>query len=247
MGRKGEGIGFSIGLKLEWLEQTAALVSLGRSGQEVRASLHGILASELAEGKDPRVGSRGRAIMVLSTLWVDPPEGLAVLRDECLQVLPQTPSAEHLALHWTMAVAAYPFFATVAESVGRLLRLQDIVTRRDVQRRVAERFGDRPTVERATRLAIYNMVRWGALEPDAAKRTYRAAERRIVGRNAALLLLQAALHASDGDSAPLDALIHSPVLFPFALPVLTAYEIDKSSGLRAMSLGGAEATVSLAR
>jgi hypothetical protein len=247
MGKKGEGIGFSIGLKLEWLEQTAALVSLGRSGQEVRSSLQAILAPELAEGKDPRVGSRGRAIMVLSTLWVDPPEGLEGLRDECLKALSQTPSAEHLALHWAMAVAAYPFFTTVAESVGRLLRLQDTVVRSDVQRRVAEGFGDRPTVERATRLAIYNMAQWGALESDAAPRTYRAAARRTVGREAAILLIEAVLHASDGESAPLDALLHNPALFPFELPTLTAHDVDESPGLRAMSLGGAEATLSLAR
>lgn len=247
MGKKGEGIGFSIGLKLEWLEQTAALVSLGRSGQEVRESLHSILASELAGGKDPRVGSRGRAIMVLSTLWVDPPEGLEGLRDECLRALPQTPSAEHLALHWAMAVAAYPFFATVAESVGRLLRLQDTVVRSDVQRRVAEGFGDRPTVERATRLAIYNMVQWGALESDAAPRTYRAADRRTVGQDVAVLLLQAVLHASDVDSTPLDALLHGPALFPFELPTVTSRDVDECPGLRAISLGGTEATVSLAR
>jgi len=247
LGKKGEGIGFSIGLKLEWLEQTAALVSLGRSGKEVRSSLQAILAPELAEGKDPRVGSRGRAIMVLSTLWVDPPEGLEGLRDECLQALPRTPSAEHLALHWTMAVAAYPFFATVAESVGRLSRLQDALGRSDVQRRVAEEFGDRPTVERATRLATYNMVQWGALESDAATRTYRAADRRTVGRDAAILLIEAVLHAADGESAPLDALLHNPALFPFKLPSLTAHDVDESTGLRATSLGGSEVTVSLAR
>lgn len=247
MGRKGEGIGFSIGLKLEWLEQTAALVSLGRSGQEVRSSLNAILTSELAEGKDPRVGSRGRAIMVLSTLWVDPPEGLAGLRDECLKALPQTPSAEHLALHWGLALAAYPFFASVAESVGRLLRLQDSVVRSDVHRRVAEVFGDRPTVRRATGVAVHNMTQWGALQSDAANRAYRAAERRTVGRDVAVLLLQAVLHASDVDSTPLDALLHSPALFPFELPSLTAHDVDQCSGLRAMSLGGTEATVSLVR
>jgi hypothetical protein len=247
LGKKGEGIGFSIGLKLEWLEQTAALVSLGRSGQEVRSSLQAILAPELAEGKDPRVGSRGRAIMVLSTLWVDPPEGLEGLRDECLKALPQTPSAEHLGLHWALALAAYPFFASVAENVGRLLRLQDAFIRSDVQRRVAEGFGDRPTVARATGVAVHNMTQWGALESDAADRLYRAAQQRRVRGTVALLLVEAVLRASARDSSPLDALLRSPALFPFELPSLTAHDVDESTGLRAMSLGGTEATVSLAR
>jgi len=247
LGKKGEGIGFSIGLKLEWLEQTAALVSLGRSGQEVRASLHDILAVELNEGKDARVGSRGRAIMVLSTLWVDPPEGLDGLRDSCLDTLPQTPSPEHVALHWAMALAAYPFFAAVAESVGRLLRLQDSFTRSEVHRRVAEAFGDRPTVKRATGVTVYNMTQWGVLESGENEKAYRPRPRCSVGPDVAALLLQAVLRASDADSSPLDALMHSPALFPFALPSLTAQEVDQSSGLRAMSLGGAEATVSVAR
>lgn len=162
-------------------------------------------------------------------------------------VLPRTPSVEHLALHWTMALAAYPFFAAVAESVGRLLRLQGALTRSEVHRRVAEAFGDRPTVKRATGVAVHNMTQWGGLEFDNKEETYRAQEPRAVGSGVAMLLLEGALRASGTDSAPLDTLLRSPALFPFGLPVLTVQELDESPGLRAMSLGGAEATLSLAR
>mgnify|MGYP000909906459 FL=1 len=146
-----------------------------------------------------------------------------------------------------MALAAYPFFAAVAESVGRLLRLQGALTRSEVHRRVAEAFGDRPTVKRATGVAVHNMTQWGGLEFDNKEETYRAQEPRAVGSGVAMLLLEGALRASGTDSAPLDTLLRSPALFPFGLPVLTVQELDESPGLRAMSLGGAEATLSLAR
>lgn len=247
MGRVGDGIGFSIGLKLEWLEQAAALVSLGRTPADVRSSLADILSVELAEGRNSRTGSRGRAINVVSTIWAEPPTSLMPLRDAALEMLPATPSNQHLALHWAVTIAAYPFFAVVAESIGRLFKLQDTVAGRDVHRRVAERYGDRPTVARATGIALGNMTQWGALGADAGHRTYRAVEQRGVSRDVSFVLLQAVLHASDGASSPLDALLHSPALFPFELPTVTTQDVDECPGLRAISLGGTEATVSLAR
>lgn len=247
MGQVADGVGFSVGLKVEWLEQAAALVSLGKTPADVRSSLADILSAELAEGKDARTGSRGRAINVVSMMWAEPSTSLVPLRDAALELLPVTPSNQHLALHWGLAIASYPFFAAVAESTGRLLRLQDVAAGREVHRRVAERYGDRATVVRATGIALGNMVQWGALEADNRRRVYRMAEHLGVGRDVSLVLLQALLHASGGESAPLEALLHSPALFPFGLPSLTPHDVDECPGLDAITLGGSEATVSLLR
>jgi hypothetical protein len=244
---RNKAIGFSVRVELAWLEQAAALVSLGRSPEDVRASLQAIIGDARTNASEKRGDSRTRTTNVISRMWVEPPDSVVDFRNRGLDLLGGLPTTEHVALHWGMAMAAYPFFATVVSVVGRLLRLQDALMARDVHRRVAEEYGDRPTVVRATGVTLGNCVSWGLLASDAQRKHYRLADRREVGPDVALLLLQAVLHASDAESAPLDALLRSPALFPFELPRLTAHDIDQCPGLCAMSLGGSEATVSLAQ
>jgi hypothetical protein len=244
---RNQAIGFSVRIELAWLEQAAALVSLGRSPEDVRASLQAIIGDARTSASEKRGDSRTRTTNVISRMWVEPPDSVVDLRDRSLELLGRLPTAEHVALHWGMAMAAYPFFATVVSVVGRLLRLQDALMARDVHRRVAEEYGDRPTVVRATGVTLGNCVNWGLLASDPQRKHYRLAERRGLGPEVALMLLQAVLHASGADSAPLDALLQSPALFPFELPSLTSHDVDRAPGLVAMSLGGNDATVSLAR
>lgn len=242
-----KAIGFSVRIELAWLEQAAALVSLGRSPEDVRASLQAIIGGARKSASERKGDSRTRTTNVISRMWIEPPDSLVDYRDRGVELLSRLPTIEHVALHWGMAMAVYPFFASVVSVVGRLLRLQGALTARDVHRRLAEEFGERPTVVRATGITMGNCVSWGLLESDARRKNYRPAGRREVGAEAAMLLLQAVLHASDVASSPLDSLLQSPALFPFGLPDLTSHDVDQAPGLRAMSLGGSEATVSLAR
>jgi len=240
-------VGFSVRIDLAWMEQAAALVSLGRSSDEVRASLHQIIGDARASKPGKRKDSRTRTVNVISRVWVEPPDEMIGFRDRGVELLSQSGTREHLALHWGMTMATYPFFASVCGSIGRLLKLQDRVTSRDVHRRVAEEYGDRPTVVRATGVALGNCVEWGLLRTDTRRKSYWSDVRREVGQDVATFLVEAALHASGVNNASLDSLLHASALFPFRLPGLTAHDIDQSAGLQAMSLGGAEATVSLAR
>src|SRR5205807_3397044 len=45
-------------------------------------------------------------------------------RDDGLDHFRRLAVDDHLAVHWGMSMAAYPFFGTVAEATGRLIRLQ---------------------------------------------------------------------------------------------------------------------------
>jgi len=243
--RSDAGVGFSIGLDYAWLEQAAALVSLGRQPAEVRGTLHDILSTQLAEGKDPGTGSRGRAVSVISKMWAEPIGDLVGLRDRAVQLLPQVPPAQHLALHWGMALASYPFFASVAESTGRLLKLQGVVVGREVHRRVAERFGDRPTVVRATGVALGNMADWGALAADRAHRKYTSVGRVALGVDVSVWLIEALLRAGGTQSASMNALLQSPALFPFGLADVMAAQMADRSEVRVVTLGVNEDAVTL--
>ena len=61
-----------------------------------------------------------------------------LFRDDGLAHLNRLPLTDHLAVHWGMTIAVYPFVGVVAETVGRLLRLQGSCAAGQVQRLVRE-------------------------------------------------------------------------------------------------------------
>jgi len=243
-------IGFSVSVRLEWLEQAAALVSLGRSAREVRASLHEIIGEERLADPSKRADSRTRTVSVISALWVEPPEHLGGLRDRAVALLPTIPTAQHVAVHWGMSMAAYPFFACVAENTGRLLRLQGVAGGGDVFRRVAEQYGERPTTKRATSLTLQTIMQWGVLAAANEERLIEARQFRAVapvkvGARPAAWLLEAQIRASGRNSASLRDLATSPAVFPFVFSDDVEAAVDASDVLVKLSLGVSDTTVAL--
>lgn len=99
-------------------------------------------------------------------------------------------------------MAAYPFWSVVAAQVGRLLRLQGVATAAQINRRVQERYGERPTVARATRRVVRSFVEWGVLDDTATRGRYApAGPRPVSGPELVIWLSEAALHARAGAAA----------------------------------------------
>ena len=146
----GVQIGFSQRIKLEWLERTAALCGVSPSS------------------------NREKAISILMRTWVQVPDELRPLRDEGIARLRHLPPEEHVVVHWGMALAVYPFFGEVAESAGRLLRLQGTAASAQIQRRLWEQHGQRETVARAARRVLRCYIDWGVLSETKRKGVYQA-------------------------------------------------------------------------
>ena len=117
-------IGFNQRIHLDWLEYTANLVLAGNPRDEIVAALSERLREKLSVGNDPERGNRDKAISILTKVWVTVPKDLQTLRDEGLDHLRAGGPSERMLVHWCMCMAVYPFFGTVADAVGRLLRLQ---------------------------------------------------------------------------------------------------------------------------
>ena len=105
-------------------------------------------------------------------------------------------------VHWCMCMTVYPFFGTVADAVGRLLRLQGTAGAAQVQRRLRERFGERETVARAARRILRAYIDWGVLVEAGEKGLYRSAAKRVVDdAPLAVWTIMAVLLAADVNSA----------------------------------------------
>lgn len=211
-------IGFSQRLRLQWLEHTANLMLAGTARQAVLDALQALLHDKLSVGGHAERGNREKAITILMQIWVTVPPELACLRDVGLELLQQLPLAEHLAVHWGMTMAVYPFFGSVAGSVGRLLRLQGTASAAQVQRRVKEKYGERDTVSRAARRVLRTFVDWGILAESSTAGVYVPGQvLAVTDDKLAVWLIEAVLHAIPNNTSSLQAVINAPSLFPLTL------------------------------
>jgi hypothetical protein len=228
--RRSNQIGFSQRVRLEWLEQTANYVLAGNDKAAVDDALQGLLKEKVSVGGQALRGNREKIITILLKVWVTVPKELESLRLQGLNLLSEISRPEHLAVHWGMVMATYPFWAGVAAQVGRLLKLQGSAVAAQVQRRVREQYGERETVSRAARRVLRSFYDWGVLSETVTKGIYHPGvsldidDPKLLG-----WLIEAMLRARANGSVPLKELIESPSLFPFRLKLIHA------DGLKAAS------------
>ncbi len=224
-------IGFSQRIRLEWIDYTANQVLAGNSPEDIKKALQKYLTDKLSVGNSPVRGNREKAITILMKIWGNPQTELRSFNKQGLQLLSKSPQSTHIAIHWGMAMAAYPFWRVVAGSVGRLLRLQGSVSAPQVQQRIREQYGERETVFRAARRILRSFHDWGVLIDTDVKGVYKQGEiLRIQEDQAAAWLVEALLQATESGADALDSLMKAPSIFPFRLPHLSADQIESLSG-----------------
>jgi len=211
-------IGFSQRVRLEWLEQTANLVLAENDKLTISAVLQELLKDKVSVGGDAKRGNREKIISILMKIWHNPPRELEELRDDGIKLLRGLPPEYHIAIHWGMTLAVYPFWGAVASQTGRLLRLQGTAAASHVQRRVREQYGERETVSRASRRVLRSFIDWNVLNETGQKGIY--SQGNVISIQDSRLIawfVEASLHARENGSAPIKDLLDSSGLFPFRL------------------------------
>lgn len=228
--RRANQIGFSQRVRLEWLEQTARLVLARNDKPAVNDALQELLKDKVSVGGQAERGNREKIITILLKTWLTVPSELESLRVEGLELLKRVPRHDHLAIHWGMVIAVYPFWAAVATQVGRLVRLQGSAAAAHVQRRVREQYGERETVSRAARRVLRSYLDWGVLQETRAKGVYTAGTTLPIDDSQLIAwLAEASLHSRANGSAPLKDLIDSPSFFPFRIKPVHAESLVSAS------------------
>jgi hypothetical protein len=145
-----------------------------------------------------------------------------------------------------MAVAAYPFVGSVAEALGRLLRLQKEAHRIDVQRRLREQHGDRDFVDRITRYNISSFLDWGVIEEGEKSGVYHTSNQRRSNSPHHLAWLAEAVLISRGEAQmAFSQICHHPILFSISVEVITASILRTSPRLKVARQGLNDDFVSL--
>lgn len=148
-------------------------------------------------------GSREKTITILLKTWSRVAPSLTDFRDRGLELLATVENQDRIAVHWGMSIAAYPFVASVAEVVGRLLRLQDQVSTAQMQRRIREVYGERETVARSARYVLRAFVDWGVVLESKDLGVYLAARQQITANHClGIWLAEALLRAGRNGALP---------------------------------------------
>jgi len=229
--RRYNQIGLDRLVRLKWLERTAYLFLAQNKATAVKTALQEDLQGAFRSNNIKIRGSLDKTITILMRIWVRPPYDLHPLQREGLKFLSLLPREDHIAVHWGMAMAVYPFWGAVAAHVGRLLRLQGTIAANQVQRRVREQYGERETVSRRVRYVLRSFVDWKVLKETSEKGIYTAGLSLAV-ENVALIawLVEAFLHTHPNGSVALRTVLDSTSLFPFRLSPISAVHLTAVSG-----------------
>jgi len=208
-------IGFDRYFKRPWMDYCFNLMAAGTHPKEVRALFLDSLMEELP-GKD----GRRKTFTVINRIWVSPSEELTDLRDDALKLKPDT------IVHWAMCMAAYPFFASVAEITGRLSSLDDRISKRQIIRRLYEKYGEREIIERAGRHVLRTFVEVGVLIPKGRGLYQKAVKIQIMNKPILPLIVEATIRANGKKIMSVKEIAQNFALFPFRLHQLPHEIID---------------------
>ena len=223
-------IGLDRHVRLAWLEKVSSLVLAGNDSASIKSILQSDLQGAFRSTNTDVRGSIDKTITILLKIWLTVPSELASLRVDGLELLKRLPQHDHLAIHWGMVMAVYPFWSGVAIQVGRLLRLQGSVAAAQVQRRVREQYGERETVSRRARYALRSYLDWGVLQETDQKGVYSTGTALAVDDSRLIAwLVEASLHARANGTAPVKDLIDGPSLFPFRIKPVHAESLVAAS------------------
>ena len=232
MGKRHDKLGFKQTIQKHWMDKTLRMLLAGQEEGEIRAELGAYLSTQKQSGGVGERGPKtyGMAIALLAA-WFAPEEELRDFCGDCLRLARKTPQDGWLPLHWAVLSAAYPFWFRTAGVCGRLFKLQDRITQRQVFDRLRERYGDRESVARNARYAVRSLVAWGVLKDSETKGCYeKAAPVDITDPAMAAALCESALLALPEGKSDLALLLNHPAFFPFRLPAMSGDAIVRHSG-----------------
>lgn len=221
-------IGFDRYVELAW-SQAALEVSLGKMEME---TLQEMVAATLS-GKE----SQRKAMDILKRLWLKPFSGLSDFVERGKDIYKSTDSSNILPLSWGNSIVAYSFFGKTAEITGRLIMLQGDCSIKEIQRRMAEQYGERNGIERSVSRVLQSQSAWKVLGRDEEnKRVIKMPAVAINDEKLIAWLVEAAARYI-GKPIPLASLQSLPVLYPFTLTGSLSLAVSNSEGLELRTEG----------
>ena len=221
-------IGFDRYVQLDWCGLTLEAAEGSKTTDYVKVQISTIL-----NGAE----SIRKTFDILKRLWLQPIAGCEDFSKRGVELYRKNGAGSVSPLSWGSAMVTYPFFGKTAEITGRLLSIQGDCSIKEVQRRMAEIYGDRDGIARAVSRVLQSQENWGMIERvEKGKRLVRKAPITLSDEQVVTWLVEAVIRFT-GKAVSLANLRSMPVLYPFVLEQSLAYAVSSSTKLELRSEG----------
>lgn len=143
-------IGFDRYVQLDWCGLTLEAAIENKTTDDVKDQISRILSG---------TESRRKTFDILKRLWIQPIAGYEEFSKRGVELYRKNGVGLVSPLSWGSAMVTYPFFGKTAEITGRLLSIQGDCSIKEVQRRMAELYGDRDGIARAVSRVLQSQRR----------------------------------------------------------------------------------------
>lgn len=215
-------IGFDRYVDIDWCRSAFDVALTIKSIDELKEQVAEVL---------PGIESQRKTLDILKRISTKPFDHLDDFVSRGLAIYRVEKDSSVLPVAWGAAIASYSFFGKTAETTGRLLSLQGDCTIKEVQRRMAEQYGDRSGVERAVNRVLQSQASWSALARDDVTKRVRNKDSTSVESEALTAWLIEAAVRYLGKAISISSLKSVPVLFPFTLSRSLNYVISNCPSL----------------
>lgn len=229
-------IGFDRYVQSDWCALALEAATEIKTTEDVKDQIAKVLTG---------VESRRKTFDILKRLWLQPLPENADFSKRGIELFRSNGSGFVAPLSWGCAIATYPFFGKTAEITGRLLSIQGDCSIKEVQRRMAEIYGDRDGVARAVSRVLQSQESWGMIaRVDKGKRLVRQTPISVSNDRVVAWLIEAVLRYT-GKAIPVATLQSTPVIYPFVLEHSLGYLSSNSPALEVRSEGPSNQFVAL--
>lgn len=150
-------VGFSRAIKLDWLNKTAELVSLGKTSDEITVELNEYLSFEI---KSPTVLRKTREI--LKRIWVLSADEYPEIHKIALELY-ESNVENKLPAHWCLILLMYPVFVEITDIIGKISEVQESFTTGLLTNRLFEVRGENTTLEHSLAKIIQTLNQIGVI------------------------------------------------------------------------------------
>lgn len=151
-------VGFDRFLALRWVNMALELRLLNQSLDKSFHQYRDWLSTEIS-GKETARKTSTHA----RRLWLTDFDEHAALRQRVFDNQLAVNQEIWPLLHFGLSLNIFPLFFDVCQATGRLLRLQPICYRRDVHKRILEKYGNPSSISSATDRVFQTLIDWGML------------------------------------------------------------------------------------
>lgn len=213
-------IGISRNIKLEWLDKVADLYISGKSEEEIRGELDEYLYFEI---KSPTNLKKTRGILM--NIWVKDGKHVKQSKNIAVKLYKNDEKENRLLAHWCLMLLAYPVFADICSTIGKMDRKMFDINNKEIRNRMFDLWGERSTLYYSISKNMSTLRDIGVLY-SLPKYQYGIKRYNIDNEDGLTLIAGTLLALRDKLYLNIGELNNSPEFFPFKYNI----DIDILSG-----------------